>query len=211
VLISHRYDRIRDSTGRWRRLHQEDICQALSIPPSKKYQSDGGPGLREIGDLLLASGSGKERRENLRRMFDYVVFNVAIAATDAHAKNFSVLLSARAVRLAPLYDVASILPYDQEPGLRSAMKIGSTWEMAAVSDKDWAVVGQRLGLGSDESISRAQAVRRRIPDAFRSAANERQIPDELTERANWIADLVAAHVQGRRNQWGQIDVPRPSS
>jgi len=105
VLISHRYDRHQDPDGRWRRLHQEDFCQALSISPSKKYQSDGGPGFDQLGDLLSRRSLGSHRRGNLQTMFDYLVFNVAIAATDAHAKNFSLLLSSRSVRLAPLYDV----------------------------------------------------------------------------------------------------------
>jgi serine/threonine-protein kinase HipA len=206
VLISHRYDRLQDAAGRWRRLHQEDICQALSVPPSKKYQSDGGPGVREIGDLLTSSGLSP-RQNNLRRMFDYVVFNVSIAATDAHAKNYSILLSARDIRLAPLYDVASILPYDQEPGLRSAMKIGHTWEMAKVTDQDWIVAGQRLGLSSDESVSRAISIRQRIPSAVHQAATEAQVPARLHERAKWIADLITAHVERRFDRWGKVDVP----
>ena len=72
------------------RLHQEDICQALSVPPIKKYQDDGGPGVREIGDLLTRSSSRRHVPDNLGRMFDYLVYNAAIAATDAHAKNYSV-------------------------------------------------------------------------------------------------------------------------
>jgi serine/threonine-protein kinase HipA len=206
VLISHRYDRLQDDSGRWRRLHQEDICQALSVPPSKKYQSDGGPGIREIGNLLASSGLAP-RQNNLRRMFDYVVFNVSIAATDAHAKNFSILLSSRDVRLAPLYDVASILPYHQEPGLRSAMKIGHTWELTKVTDQDWVTVGQQLGLTSEEAVSRAASVRQRIPGAFHQAASEDQVPARLRRRATWIADLITAHVEGRFDTWGKVDVP----
>jgi serine/threonine-protein kinase HipA len=206
VLISHRYDRIQDDSGRWRRLHQEDMCQALSVPPSKKYQSDGGPGIREIGNLLASSGL-TPRQNNLRRMFDYVVFNVSIAATDAHAKNFSILLSSRDVRLAPLYDVASILPYDQEPGLRSAMRIGHTWELTKVTDHDWVTVGRQLGLTGDEAFHRATSVRQQIPAAFHQAASEDQVPATLRRRAKWIADLIAAHVEGRFDAWGKVDVP----
>ncbi|WP_328524125.1 type II toxin-antitoxin system HipA family toxin [Kribbella sp. NBC_00359] len=208
VLISRRYDRVRDGDGRWRRLHQEDLCQALSVPPSKKYQSDGGPGVPEIGRLLTTSGLQSSRQENLRRMFDYLVYNVAIGATDAHAKNFSILLSSRDVRLAPLYDVASMVPYDQESHLQSAMKIGNTWRMAAVANTDWAAVGKHFGLTADDAANRAAALRARIPAAFAQVASEAGVPEPLRPRAQWIADLVTAHVEGRRDRWGRVDVPK---
>ncbi|MEV6282843.1 type II toxin-antitoxin system HipA family toxin [Kribbella sp. NPDC051770] len=210
VLISHRYDRLHDAGGQWRRLHQEDICQALSVPPSKKYQDDGGPGVREIGNLLAGSSTRSSRADNLDRMFDYLVYNVAIAATDAHAKNFSVLLGSRDVRLAPLYDVGSMLPYHRDPGLKSALKIGRTWAMAKVTEQDWTAVGRQLGLDSDEAIGRMRAVRQRVPEAFQRAAHEAAVPDGLRRHAIWIADLVAAHVENRRDQWGQISVPPPA-
>lgn len=209
VLVSHRYDRL-ETEGHWRRLHQEDICQALSVPPSKKYQDDGGPGVHEIGNLLSSSSTRSSRTDNLGRMFDYLVYNVAIAATDAHAKNFSVLLGARDVRLAPLYDVASMLPYHRDPGLRSALKIGRTWAMAKVTEQDWGAVGRQLGLGSEEAVDRMRTLWRRVPEAFQRAAHEDTIPDRLRSHATWIADLVAAHVENRRDQWGQISVPPPA-
>lgn len=206
VLVSQRYDRLMDANGRWVRLHQEDMCQALSVPPIKKYQEDGGPGVRQIGDLLTRSSLSASRPENLRRMFDYLVYNAAIAATDAHAKNYSVLLGSRDIRLAPLYDVATMLPYDQERGLKSAMMIGKTWDMAAVTDNDWAITGGRLGLSAGEAIARAQAIKERIPAAFDQAIQEEKVPASLRLRARWIADLVTAHVQNRRDRWGKLDV-----
>lgn len=182
------------------------MCQALALPPSKKYQSDGGPGTRDLADLLARNSLRASRTDNQRRMFDYLVYNVAIGATDAHAKNFSVLLSATDIRLAPLYDVASILPYDRDPGLKSAMKIGDSWQLAKVSDSDWAVVGSQLGLSRDEAIERARALRARVPAAVHEAAGESQIPDSLRDRAVHIADLVTAHIDGQRDTWGRIVV-----
>jgi serine/threonine-protein kinase HipA len=203
VLISHRYDRVQ-SNGRWRRLHQEDMCQALAVPPGKKYQSDGGPGVRDLAELLTRNSQRESRTDNQQRMFDYLVYNVAIGATDAHAKNFSILLGAGDIRLAPLYDVASILPYDQDPRLRSALKIGDTWELARVSDADWAAVGSKLGMGRDAGVQRARDLRARIPTAIQQAAAETQIPERLRDRAIRIADLVSAHVEERRDAWGRV-------
>jgi serine/threonine-protein kinase HipA len=206
VLVSRRYDRVQDQDGRWRRLHQEDLCQALSVPPSMKYQADGGPGIPQVARLLMTSGLPSSRQRNLERFFDYLVYNVAIAATDAHAKNFSVLLSARDLRLAPLYDVASYLPYDHESRLHSAMKVGNSWEMASITDNDWAAVGARLGMNRSQAIDRAHELRARIPAAFVSAADESRIPESMRDRARWIAELITAQVEGRRDSWGRLDV-----
>ncbi|WP_350278877.1 type II toxin-antitoxin system HipA family toxin [Kribbella sp. HUAS MG21] len=205
VLISRRYDRINDS-GRWIRLHQEDMCQALSVPPIKKYQDDGGPGVQQLGELLTRASLGASRRDNLRRMFDYIVFNAAIGATDAHAKNYSILLGPRDIQLAPLYDVATMLPYDQGRNLKSAMKLGSTWQMTTVTDDDWIITGRRLGLSAAESLERTKAVKEIIPAAFQQAATEASVPEPLRRRASWIAELVVAHLDGRRDHWGRLDV-----
>ena len=169
--------------------------------PTLKYQSDGGPGVGEIADLLRRSMPDRTRRESERRLFDYLVYNVAIAGSDAHAKNFSLLLGSSQVRLAPLYDVASILPYDTEPGTKSAMKIGKTWEIAKVTVKDWEMVGTRLGMPRDEGVHRAEELHSRVPEAIHTAANEKQIPELLRGSAVRIADLVTAHVERRRDKW----------
>lgn len=206
VLISHRYDRLR-TAGRWQRLHQEDMCQALSVHPALKYQSEGGPGVPQLADLLASNGLSVGRRNNQHRLFDYLVYNITIGATDAHAKNYSVLLSFNDIRLAPLYDVASILPCNLEPGLRSAMKIGDTWEMAKVSESDWTAVGRRLGMTRDESIHRARTIQLAVPAAIHQAATEPAVPDALREGARRIAELITAHAEGRRDAWGRVASP----
>jgi len=185
------------------------MCQALSVHPALKYQADGGPGVPQLADLLASNGLSASRRDNQRRLFDYLVYNVTIGATDAHAKNYSVLLNSTDIRLAPLYDVASILPYNLEPGLRSAMKIGQTWEMAKVSESDWAAVGRRLGLSRDESIHRARSIRLDVPKAIHQAANEPAVPSALKEGAARIAELITAHAEGNRDAWGRVAVSPP--
>ena len=78
------------------------------MPPSLKYEADGGPGVRPIMDLLL----GSRIAEQDRRMFmkAQVVFWL-LCATDGHAKNFSVAIEPEGrFRLTPLYDVISVWP-----------------------------------------------------------------------------------------------------
>nr|WP_246337601.1 HipA domain-containing protein [Azospirillum oleiclasticum] len=103
-LLVSRYDRVQRD-GRWLRIHQEDFCQALGRPPGAKYERNRsgvrGPRLvdmfRVVDDHLTAA--------DRMRLLDAVVFNVLIGNTDAHAKNYSILLTGRGALLAPLYDL----------------------------------------------------------------------------------------------------------
>lgn len=103
AVVSTRFDR-RYAQGRWARLHQEDLCQALSVAPAQKYQSDGGPGVGEIADLF-ATLSVSNRIPNAEAFFRALALNVLIGGTDAHAKNYSLGLRFSQVQMTPLYDV----------------------------------------------------------------------------------------------------------
>ncbi len=109
TLIVERFDRkLASDKSWWLRLPQEDFCQATATPPALKYESDGGPGIRRILEVL----QGSERAEEDRRDFlrTQVVFWL-LAAIDGHAKNFSLfLLPGGAYRLTPRYDVLSAHP-----------------------------------------------------------------------------------------------------
>lgn len=109
AIVVERYDRI-DRGGVVLRLHQEDFCQALGCLPQNKYTMYGGPGCTECIKLLQSTGD--EVRGNVACFLQMLFFNYLIAATDAHAKNYSLILEPNgAHRLAPMYDVASIAPY----------------------------------------------------------------------------------------------------
>jgi serine/threonine-protein kinase HipA len=108
TLIVERFDRRWTRDGRLLRLPQEDTCQALSIPPTRKYQSDGGPGMRDIVNLLKGSDTPEADIANFIRA--NIIFWL-LGATDGHAKNFSIFLSPGGrFRLTPLYDVLSAQP-----------------------------------------------------------------------------------------------------
>jgi serine/threonine protein kinase HipA of HipAB toxin-antitoxin module len=108
VLIVERFDRLWTQDGRLLRLPQEDCCQALSVVPSRKYQSDGGPGVEAILQLLRGSDTPTEdQRDFLKAVITFWL----LGATNGHAKNFSVfvLLGGR-YHMTPLYDVISAQP-----------------------------------------------------------------------------------------------------
>lgn len=108
ALIVERFDRRWARDGRLLRVPQEDFCQALSIPPTRKYQSDGGPNLVQILTFLQGSDTPLEDQA---RVFKAQILFWLIGATDGHAKNFSVFLgSGGSYRLTPLYDILTAQP-----------------------------------------------------------------------------------------------------
>ncbi|MHB8876628.1 MAG: type II toxin-antitoxin system HipA family toxin [Myxococcaceae bacterium] len=109
VLIVERFDRVLAADGSWIiRLPQEDFCQATGTPPDQKYESEGGPGIRQIMSLLLGSTRALEDRDDFfRTQFLFWL----LCAIDGHAKNFSVFIEAGGgYRLTPRYDVLSAYP-----------------------------------------------------------------------------------------------------
>ena len=108
ALVIERFDRLWTRDGRLLRLPQEDGCQALSVPPTRKYEPDGGPGMCQILELLKASD---EPEADQRTFLKAQIVFWLLGATDGHAKNFSVfLLPGGRFRLTPLYDVMSAQP-----------------------------------------------------------------------------------------------------
>ena len=97
------------------------------------------------------------------RFFDALAWNWLIAGTDAHAKNYSLLLSGAEIRLAPLYDVASALPYGvHERELRFAMKIGGDYRVYPERNT-WDKAAHELGLDVDSAIERVAVLAEQAP------------------------------------------------
>ena len=109
TLVVKRFDRKISAKGDyWLRLPQEDMCQALGMPPSLKYESDGGPGMTDILGLLRGSSRADQDR---RAFYKTQILFWMLAATDGHAKNFSIFHEAgNTYRMTPLYDLLSVWP-----------------------------------------------------------------------------------------------------
>lgn len=122
VLVVERFDRIWTRDKRLLRQPQEDCCQALSVPPARKYENQGGPG---VADLIgLFEGSDNSSNDQKLIMKASIVFWL-LAATDGHAKNFSLFLRPGGrFALTPLYDVMSVQPvFDAKQLTRRQMKM----------------------------------------------------------------------------------------
>lgn len=108
ALVIERFDRLWTKDGRLMRIPQEDCCQALSIAPSHKYQSEGGAGMADI--LALLKGSDTPTEDHKRFLKAQVLYWL-MGATDGHAKNFSLFLGpAGRFYMTPIYDVLTAQP-----------------------------------------------------------------------------------------------------
>jgi serine/threonine-protein kinase HipA len=149
------------------------MCQALGIHPTRKYENDGGPGGRTIAELLREQSSNSE--EDVRSFVDAIIFNWLIAGTDAHAKNYALLLGGGgAVRLAPFYDLASILPY-QTINLQKAklaMKIGGEYRLRYIGLRNWQKFAVEMHLDEGLLTERIRAMAALLPDHAASIQKE---------------------------------------
>jgi serine/threonine-protein kinase HipA len=188
AFVVERYDR-RIIDRRIVRIHQEDMCQAFGVPPAKKYENEGGPSVRRIVDFLRENSGSP--REDVQTFIDAVAYNWLIGGTDAHVKNYSILIGTGGrVRLAPLYDVASILAYDEfDPlKLKLAMKLGGKYRLRAISARSWEKLSEELRLDKKEVARRvcemagklpveAQSIRKRLEES----GMKHRVLDRLTE------------------------------
>ena len=163
ALSIERFDRLWTKDERLLRLPQEDCCQALATHPSTKYETDGGPGIAQILDIL--KGSDDAMTDRMRFLKAQIVYWL-LGATDGHAKNFSLsLMPGARFHLTPLYDVMSAQPAVDAGQLRhNKMKFA----MAVGSNRHY-VVGDIL------------------PRHFRQIANSSGVPDSSVE--NIFAEL----------------------
>ena len=177
LLVVERFDRAlqtRADGRRWiARLPQEDFCQALGVPVARKYESDGGPGMHDILRLLDASSNALGDKRNFIKA--QMLFWM-LAATDGHAKNFSLFHERGGTyRLTPFYDVLSAWPIiGRGPNqldshkARLAMAVrgrNAHWKLGEIRPRHWDAVAKRAGLGDAQAL-RAEILAA-LPEAMR--------------------------------------------
>ena len=185
AIVIDRYDRIQIQ-GVWHRVHQEDMCQALGVPPTKKYQNEGGPSPADIVVLLRAYS--RTPVPDVQTFADAIAFNWLIAGTDAHSKNYSVLIGAGGnVRLAPLYDLASILPYTDMNlhKAKLAMKIGGEYLIRNIRHYHWRRMAVELRLEPDALMQRVDNFAQQLPELaerIRQQLQKEGLNDNILDR-----------------------------
>ena len=180
VLVVERFDRRWRDDGRLLRLPQEDCCQALGVPPTKKYQSEGGPTAADIIHFL--EGSDEPSEDQMTFLASQIIFWL-IGATDGHAKNFSVFLQpGGGLKMTPMYDVLSVQEavdrnqLDQR-NFRLAMSAGKSrhYRIVDVLGRHFVQTAKAAGMGPT-------LVKRVI--------------DDIRERAEGAADIARSAMPG---------------
>ena len=195
ALVATRYDRLPVGDDQWRRVHQEDLCQALGLPPHRKYQRQNhGPGIKRISATLRGALAPSAARAALSGFAEGLMLNWLVGGTDAHAKNYSLLLSGRDARFAPLYDVASWLPYRpatpqivRRPGqgdhskLVMAMSVNGKYESLAITREDWMAAARLMDLVPLEVVERGRNIAARLAEQLHATM---QAARETVEDSN---------------------------
>ncbi len=200
VLVVERFDRKPHPTEPWiLRLPQEDFCQACGVSAAGKYEADGGPGIEQLAQVLQGS---QNARTDLRTLLASQITFWLMAATDGHAKNFSIRLHAGgAYALTPLYDVLSAWPIIGNGKNRLAWKNAKLamavsgknrhYHLANIMRRHFNATAARCGWGesAEDIISDLLA---KVDAAIDTVAN--QLP------AGFPEDVAAAIFEGMRTQ-----------
>jgi serine/threonine-protein kinase HipA len=169
-LLVKRYDRT-DVGGRCRRLHQEDYCQTLGKPPSAKYESNQtgirGPTLKDMFDITRRHMPPTE----IVRLLDMVILNVLACNSDAHAKNYSIMLRAGNASLAPMYDIMCGEVWENITK-NLAQKIAGMTRGDHLNRTHWQQFARECGLNPKQVIDRIDTLAKSAIAEVELAASE---------------------------------------
>lgn len=207
VLAVERFDRQwiggPDAETRWiARIPQEDFCQVLGVSPHNKYESQQGPGMAQCLQVLRSS------RAAAADICHFLCAQLAfwlLAATDGHAKNFSIfLLPGGGYRMTPLYDVISVWPVIghgpnlvawQEAKLAMAVRSRNVhYELARIQTRHWHGLAQ--GSGAEGVWEEMQALVARVEPAI--AKVQMELPAGFPERT---AQTIFDGLRRQRRAW----------
>lgn len=194
-LLVERYDRVVEN-DLVRRLHQEDLCQALGYLPGLKYEEDGGPGFKEVFGVSEELDDPLGFVENLLKV---TVLNVLVGNGDAHAKNFS-LVYRRGERpvLAPFYDLVCVALYGGHDGL--SMKIGDHALLEGVGKTDWMALAKVAGVAPRLMTRIVEEMTVNVLDHCEGVFGD--IPGLKVTQARRVRDYVGQQVTAFSESWG---------
>ncbi len=193
TIVVERYDReVRDGTIV--RSHQEDLCQVLGLSPAAKYPRSQGPreaSLMRLADVLVNRAA--DAPAELVRLLEQVVVTVALANTDAHAKNLSIVHSGPGtIALSPLYDIAPTL-FFLPTQRRAAMPIGQKWRIDEITRghllaeaRSWRIPDTVARTTIDGALERLESGMRHADAAYP------HLPDGLRELVRDHFERLAA-------------------
>ena len=193
AIVVERFDR--EISGRGiRRVHQEDFCQALRRLPEAKYESRGGPTLRDMANLLRRQCDDLEAAA--LAVADFVAINLVAGAPDGHSKNISLIHQTAGNWVAPLYDLATGLVYDKANVEREvAVAIGGERSSSRIRAEQWRKTAKTLGLDAGDVIARVRQLAAEFPDAFERALADSAAGHDAKEVRQRSSEPIAQHCQ----------------
>lgn len=174
-ILVKRYDRTINAGKMLTRLHQEDFCQALGVPPERKYQSEGGPTIKNCVDLIRNWSTMPVL--DIPKFINGLIFNVLIGNADAHAKNFSFVYSNTERRLAPYYDLVSTIAW-KNLSKNSAMNVGGCKSISVFNLGDWRKMAVKVGISWPITRERITRLCEKVLDA---PANVLEVTNEYDD------------------------------
>lgn len=189
-LLITRYDRELTPDGAIKRLHQEDLCQALGILPQRKYVRDGGPAFKRCFELIRAASSAPAA--DVLALVDAALFNIIVGNADAHAKNFSLLYRSSQARLAPLYDLLSTVQI-KALNPEFAMKFGGAARLDDIDGDSFDRFAKDSRVNRTQILKRAQELCARVMDKTRDVADALPVPEDTRV----TVDVLSADVRRR--------------
>jgi len=165
------------------RLHQEDFCQLLNVPPKLKYQEDGGPGVEDCMRRMTEIKMPAAGKLGFVRL---LIFNFFTGNCDVHAKNYAVLYRNGRPSFAPAYDLLSTMVYDSI-AKRFAMSIGGETRMGMLTKGHFAELARRCNLNPKLVLSELSRLAEMLPRTAQTLADELNAshPCGIYERIVW--------------------------
>lgn len=215
AIVIERYDRFVEQ-GEFYRIHQEDMCQALAVHPSDKYENQGGPGIVKIMNEVLSRSAAP--RVDKARFVQAAIFNFLIGGTDAHGKNFSMLIGEFGEALmAPLYDISSILPHlkagevDADPrDIKMAMRVGDKYLMSDIYPRHWERLAQACDFDPDYTMALLRHHIATLPEQASAVAQGCRRDGLDHPVLDQLVDLIAQRTDGLREFYGSEPMPAKS-
>jgi serine/threonine-protein kinase HipA len=192
ILLTPRFDRGFDDAGRIIRFHQEDFAQALSLPPSLKYERRGIEGRRfdalAIGRLLNETANPDLARNAVLKL---TLFDLMVGNVDGHAKNHALLYNSRhRPNLSPRYDVLPTRLDDQFTD-EFSYRIGTSSKLEEVDQQQFFTFMSNIG------ILRMAAQKRLLAAALDQIVTilADQLGNISSMNQKSFADLIAANMR----------------
>lgn len=199
-LLVQRYDRAVGDDGKVRRIHQEDFCQALGVPPETKYASEGGPTFKDCFELVRRLVA--RPAVDVMKLLDAAIFNVIAGNADAHGKNFSILSDAHGPRLAPLYDLLATVAYP-ELSPRFAMKIGKRATLTELDTSGWTAFAADAGLGKPLIRRRISEISAQVITRTMGVAEALSVPGLDAAALGHLAEMVGQRAERCATTFGR--------